>query len=166
MVQDQPSKRWFYKTYRVIHEIVEILGSYMMGIMVALVAYQVFGRYVLKQTPAWTEETVLLCLTTFGFLSIATGFIHGSHLSVDILDAHLPPRIRFVLDRLNQLLVIGFGFFLLVYGYRFTVLTWSSRLPVTGLPNGLQYLIVPVTGLVIIVGGLFMLIGIEKEERP
>lgn len=136
-----------------------------MGIMVILVSYQVFGRYVLQRTPPWTEEVVLLCLTTFGFLSIVSGFINRSHLSIEISYNRLSTKINFIIDLFNDLLVIAFGLILLVEGYKFTILTWSSKLPVTGLPNGIQYLIVPITGLIIIFHGVFDIFGSVKEDR-
>lgn len=148
-----------------IETVVEWIGSYMMGIMVAIVIYQVFGRYVLHKTPAWTEEIALVIMTAYGFLSIATGFSRRSHLSVTMLYDHFPPLIRRILDYLADIAVILFGVFLFIEGYKFTILTWSSELPATGLPNGLQYLVVPVTGLLIVIYGLYWLFISEEEEQ-
>ena len=146
-----------------LESVVETVGAYMMAIMVGIVIYQVFGRYVLHVTPAWTEEVALLFMTAYGFLSIATGFGHQSHLSVGLLYDRFPAPARRVLDYLNDITVIFFGIFLFIEGYKFTVLTWSSILPATGLPNGLQYLIVPVTGILIVIYGIYWLL-IGKEE--
>lgn len=153
---------------RIVHGIetlVEWVGSYMVGIMVAIVIYQVFGRYVLHQTPAWTEEIVLLFMTAYGFLSIACGFGRQSHLSVSMLYDRFPKWLRSVMDRASDLLIVAFGVFLFVEGYKFVGLTWSSTLPVTELPNGIQYLVVPVTGLIIVIHGLFWLFIGEEEKQ-
>lgn len=153
------------KFVRGVERIVEGVGSYMMGIMVAIVIYQVFGRYVLHKTPGWSEEVALLFMTAYGFLSIATGFGHRSHLEVSILYDRLPERFRHVLDYFTDILIVLFGVFLFVEGYKFTQLTWASNLPATGLPNGLQYLVVPITGIVIVIYGLFwLLVGEEEKE--
>ncbi|MHB1653282.1 MAG: TRAP transporter small permease [Desulfitobacteriaceae bacterium] len=148
-----------------IEAVVEGFGSYMMAIMVIIVIYQVFGRYVLHKTPGWSEEVALLFMTAYGFLSIATGFGHRSHLSVSMLYDHMPKPLRLILDYLTDILVVLFGVFLLVEGYKFTVLTWSSSLPATGLPNGVQYLVVPVTGAIIVVYGLYWLFVGEEEKQ-
>ncbi|MGC7873728.1 TRAP transporter small permease [Desulfosporosinus sp. SYSU MS00001] len=151
---------------KVIHgleNVVEVFGAYMMAIMVGIVIYQVFGRYVLHKTPAWSEEVALLFMTAYGFLSIATGFGRKSHLSVTLLFDKLPQPIRKVLDLLNDIIIILFGIFLFYEGYKFTTLTWSSILPATGWPNGLQYLIVPVTGILIVIYGLYWLFIGEEE---
>lgn len=148
-----------------VERIVESVGSYMMAIMVAIVIYQVFGRYVLRKTPGWSEEVALLFMTAYGFLSIATGFGRRSHLSVTMLYDRFPAPIRRSLDYFSDILIVLFGVFLFIEGYKFTQLTWSSTLPATGLPNGLQYLVVPITGAVIVIYGLFwLLIGEEEKE--
>ncbi|OIQ60799.1 TRAP transporter small permease [Neomoorella thermoacetica] len=152
------------KIYRLLKFIVEICGAYMMGFMVAIVFYQVIGRYIFHKTPGWTEEVALLFMMAYGFLSIAIGFAQGSHLSINLLYDRLPIKLRGLLDYIYALLVIGCGIFLLISGYKFTVLTWSSMLPATRLPSGVQYLAIPVTGLVIIVFGLFQLVSNGKGE--
>ncbi|MDI6813623.1 MAG: TRAP transporter small permease [Desulfitobacteriaceae bacterium] len=161
----QTWKQGLRKFVHGVERIVEGVGSYMMGIMVAIVIYQVFGRYVLHKTPGWSEEVALLFMTAYGFLSIATGFGRRSHLSVTLLYGHFPAPIRRVLDYFSDILIVLFGVFLFIEGYKFTQLTWSSDLPATGLPNGLQYLVVPITGVVIVIYGLFwLLVGEEEKE--
>ncbi|MDA8441397.1 MAG: TRAP transporter small permease [Peptococcaceae bacterium] len=151
------------RVVKAIDTVVEWIGAYMMVIMVAIVAYQVFARYVLRNTPAWSEEVALLFMTAYGFLSIGTGLGRRCHLSVTIIYDRAPAWLRPWLDRLSDVLSIGFGLLLLIEGYKFTVLTWSSQLPATGLPNGLGYVAVPVTGLVIIISGLKWLFVGEEE---
>ncbi len=135
--------------------VVEAIGSYMMAIMVIIVFYQVFARYILRNTPAWSEEIALLFMTAYGFLSIATGIGRQVHLSITVLYDRFPPKGRRVMDWLSNGLSVLFGLFLMIEGYKFTVLTWSSQLPATGLPNGVQYMVIPFTGLVIVVDCLF-----------
>lgn len=151
------------KALNIFENLVEWVGAYMMAVMVAIVAYQVFGRYVLHKTPAWTEEVALLFMMAYGFLSIATGIGRGAHLRINIIYERLPHRVQLVLDWMADILNILFGLFLIIEGYKFTVLTWSSQLPVTGLPNGLQYVVIPITGLVIVIYGLYLFI--PSKER-
>ncbi|AFM40181.1 TRAP-type C4-dicarboxylate transport system, small permease component [Desulfosporosinus acidiphilus SJ4] len=134
--------------------VVESIGSYMMAVMVIIVFCQVFSRYVLRNTPAWSEEVALLFMTAYGFLSIATGIGRKVHLSITVLYDHFPPVVQKVLNILSDVLSVLFGLFLMIEGYKFTVLTWSSQLPATGLPNGVQYMVIPFTGLVIVIDRL------------
>lgn len=157
-------KAMILRGVQVFENLVEWFGSYMMAAMVAIVAYQVFGRYVLLRTPAWTEEVALLFMTAYGFLSIATGIGRGVHLRITIISDRLPAKIQTTLNWLSDILSIAFGVFLMVEGYKFTVLTWSSQLPVTGLPNGLQYAVIPVTGLIIVVYGIYLFIPAKERK--
>lgn len=138
----------------IFDNVVEAIGSYMMAVMVIIVFLQVFSRYVLHNTPAWSEEVALLFMTAYGFLSIATGIGRKVHLSITVLYDRFPSMVQKLLNLLSDVLSVLFGLFLMVEGYKFTVLTWSSQLPATGLPNGVQYMVIPFTGLVIVIDRL------------
>ncbi len=152
------------KFIRVIDHIVEWMGAYLMVAMVAIVFMQVFTRYVFQNTPAWTQEIVLLLMMWFGFLSIVIGFRRLSHLKVTIFTSRFPRRIQILLNKLTYLLIVSFGILLIVEGYQFVVLTWSSYLPVTGLPQGVQYLIIPIAGIITVIYGSVYLFSREDER--
>ena len=75
----------FRRAIRIMDRLVEWLGAYLMVVMVILVTWQVFSRYVLRHTPSWTEEIVLLLMMWFGFLSITIGFRRQLHLKISPL---------------------------------------------------------------------------------
>jgi TRAP-type transport system small permease protein len=143
---------------------VEYVSAFMMFAMVAIVVWQVFGRYVLHKIPAWSEEVALLLMMWFGFLSISIGFRYQLHLRISFLVDRFPRPIQFLADKLADLLVVAFGLLLIVEGYKFTILTWASTLPVTKLPTGIQYVIIPVTGVLTMLYGLLWLFGWKEKE--
>lgn len=145
------------KTVRVLDRTIEYVGAFMMILMVAIVVWQVFGRYVLHHIPAWSEEVALLLMMWYGFLSIGIGFRYRLHLRISLLVEKFPKRLQYGLEIFTNLLVIAFGILLIVEGYKFTVLTWSSTLPVTKLPTGVQYVIIPITGVLTMLYGLVWL---------
>ena len=145
-------------TIRIIDRFVEITGSYMMVTMVLIVFWQVFGRYVLHHIPSWSEEIALLLMMWFGFLSIAIGFRHQLHIRISLVTDKLPSWMQAAAEWLTIILIIGFGILLIVEGYKFTILTWATTLPVTKLPSGLQYLIIPVTGGLTVIYGFAMIL--------
>lgn len=139
-------------------------GVLMMAAMVAIVFYQVFARYLFHHVPAWSEEVSLLLMMWFGFLSIGYGFRHQLHLRISMLMDLLPKRFGKYADVLTDVLITAFGLFLIVEGVKFTKLTWASTLPVTKLPSGVQYLIIPVTGALIMLYGISLLMRGRKKE--
>ena len=157
-------KRW-RGIVRKLDRTVEYTGALMVAAMVLIVFYQVFGRYVLNKVPAWSEEVVLLLMMYYGFLSISIGFRYKFHLRITFVMDRFPMYIQKIADRLAHLLTIGFGVMFIIEGYKFTVLTWESTLPVTKMPAGVQYLIIPITGILTVVYGLIWLLGWKEEEE-
>ncbi|WP_204271844.1 TRAP transporter small permease, partial [Escherichia coli] len=47
-------------------------------VMTAMVAWQVFGRYVLNASPSWTEPAALLLMSWFILLGSAVGVRDGT----------------------------------------------------------------------------------------
>lgn len=92
------------------------LSSFLMPILVLLIGFEVFRRYILNAPTIWGLE-----FTTFLFgIHFIMGFSYteyfDGHVSVDILTARLPDKIRIILWLIATILftipVIG----LLLYG--------------------------------------------------
>ena len=153
------------KFVRLVDRLVEWSGAYLMVAMVSLVFMQVFTRYVLRNTPSWSEEIVLLLMMWFGFLSIVIGFRRHSHLKVTIFTDHLPKIIQTILVKATDVLVIAFGALLVIEGIQFVELTWSSYLPVSGLRQGIQFLIIPIAGAITVIYGLVSVFSRRDEQK-
>lgn len=151
------------KIIKFIDRVVIILGATLTGIMVLLVFYEVIGRYGLKHVPSWTQEIVLVVMMWFGFLSIAIGFRFQLHIKLTMFIEKLPQKIQTFCAKVSDVLIVAFGVILLVEGTKFTVFTWDSTLPVTKLPTGIQYIIVPVAGFLTIIYGLLWLFGWKED---
>jgi TRAP-type C4-dicarboxylate transport system permease small subunit len=147
------------------HVIEWVGGVIMMAAMVMIIFYQVFARYLFHHVPAWSEEVSLLLMMWFGFLSIGYGFRHQLHLRISMVMDLFPKRVGALADIIADILVAAFGLLLIVEGYKFTVLTWSSTLPVTKLPTGVQYMIIPLTGVLIMLYGLGLLFNRRGRNK-
>lgn len=58
------------------------LSSAGLVIMTALLCWQVFARYVLDASPAWTEQAVLILMVWIVFLGSAQGIRDGFHIRI------------------------------------------------------------------------------------
>lgn len=127
--------------------------------VVVVQSWQVFARYVLNASPAWTESVATLLLSTAMSLGAATMVHRQAHFSFSLLRDGAPPLIRKALIVLVDVAIItvglafsGFGAFLLVDG-------WDVPLAGVDLPQGVPFL--PIT-----VGGLLMAIfSIDRLRR-
>ena len=62
----------FEKVDYYFNKLVEYFGMVLLVLMTLIVSWVVFSRYFLNRTPAG-EESALLCMVWFGFLSMALG---------------------------------------------------------------------------------------------
>lgn len=77
----------------------------------------------------------------------------------------MPVSVQKLLDKLTHLLTVGFGIVFIIEGCKFTILTWDSSLPATKMPNGIQYLIIPFSGVLTLLYGLLWLFEWWREKE-
>ena len=119
-------------------------------LMTVVIGWQVFARYVLNDTPHWSEQLSLYLMVWYILLGTAVGVRERFHLGVVLGLEALPPAARRVADLLIQALVAGFGVFMTLYGASIARATWSHTIPTLGLPTGSSYLPFPVAGALIV----------------
>jgi TRAP-type C4-dicarboxylate transport system permease small subunit len=109
-------------------------------LLVLCVQWQVVGRYLLNDTPTWTEPAALLLVLYITALAVAVGVRDGTHLSLDLLAQALPAPLARGLAVLAQALVAGFAGLMTQQGWAWTVMKWDEPKPMLGVPEGLDYL--------------------------
>ena len=70
------------------------LAGLLIGAITVLVTVQVFARYVLNDTPPWSEELCRYLFIWASFLGACVAMGRAAHLGVDSLVARLPARVR------------------------------------------------------------------------
>jgi TRAP-type C4-dicarboxylate transport system permease small subunit len=128
-------------------------------LMTAFIAWQVFGRFVLNDTPTWTETVSIQLMGWFIFLGAAVGIREGYHLSFDVMLMVLSDRAKRVLHTVSDLVVTAFAVGMIVYGLKLVIGTWDATIPNLGVPAGVNY-------LSIVGGGILMTIfSLERIAR-
>src|SRR4249920_3250624 len=77
--------------------------------IVAVVAIQVFGRYVLNDTPIWAESTALVLILYVTMLGAAVGVRDAGHIGLESLLILAPDALRLRLEVVIHFLVGTFG---------------------------------------------------------
>jgi len=138
--------------------------------MTVLVFWSIFGRYILNDTPTWTEPAVLLLMSWFILLGSATGVRERGHIGFEIGLALSPPPVRFVLKLVTELLLIAFGIAMTVYGSQLAIGTWGALTPMIGISQGWDYVPVAVGGALIALFSverlLMVLTGTDEAAEP
>lgn len=135
-------------------------------IMTAVVGWQVIGRYILSSSPSWTEQAAQVLMIWFAFLAAAAGVREGFHIRIVALEEAAGPRTRRVLQATGSLVVAACGLAMLVLGGELVLRTWSHTVPSLGIPRGLAYLGLPISGALIFVFALEKLVAPEAGEAP
>lgn len=120
-------------------------------LMTVAITWQVFGRFVLNNSPTWTEPSALMLMLWFILLSAAVGVRQRFHLSLDLTRMIAPPKVRLVMDLLSFTAVGGFGAGMVWYTKILISQTWAVPIPGLGLPTGLAYLPIAISGVLIVV---------------
>lgn len=129
----------------------EYVGMSLIVLMTLVVCFTVVTRYVFRYTPSWGEETALLCMVWFGFLSTALGVRDDGHIGVTILDSFLSAKILRLLDFFKWGCVTAFACFMVKEGITLTEVGLYNTYPGLGISSAWLYGIVPISGLAIIV---------------
>ena len=78
-------------------------------LMTLFVGYQIFGRYVLNDSPAWTEIFALVVILYVTCFAAAVGVRDGRHIGMDSLLNLAPPAFRLAGEIIVYLGMIVFG---------------------------------------------------------
>jgi TRAP-type C4-dicarboxylate transport system permease small subunit len=117
--------------------------------MTGVEAWQVYGRYVLNQSPSWTEPVALLLMSTAGMLGAAVGVRAEAHFGFPLAVHLAPPRVRRALEILASLVILVIGCTLAGWGGVLLLDGWEIAMAGVPLPQGLWFLPVCLGGALI-----------------
>ncbi len=152
------------RAFLAIDRAIEVFCIALLVAMILIVFTAVITRKLFRFMFAWSEEVTLLCLTWFTFIGIAIGFREGVHLAMDVISSFLSEKVNSVLDRLIDLTIFAFGLYLVYFGWKFTARMSASTLPATGLPNSLQYAVMPITGVLTCLYAALQFFGVDTRR--
>lgn len=118
-------------------------------IMTGIIGWQVFGRYVLNASPAWSEQAALVLMFWFVSFGAAAGVREGFHIRIVALFRMLPQPAQKYVETAVQIILILIGLAMAIWGGELIMRTWSHVIPTLGIPRGIAYLPMPLSGLLI-----------------
>lgn len=154
----------FRRTWRAVDAVFEVLCILCLVATLLIVLWQVFSREVLSSSPSWSEESARILLVWIGFLGATIGFRESAHIAVTFLVDKFPVGLQAVIGRLVQVLLLGFGLFLVVQGTQFVIDARMATLPGTGLPRSVSYLMMPVAGVMVLLYTILQAFGVSTQR--
>jgi TRAP-type C4-dicarboxylate transport system permease small subunit len=124
--------------------------------MALVQAWQVFARYVLNDSPGWTEPLALLLMSFAVMFGAAVAVRRESHFAFQTLRDAMPGPQQWLMKSISRLIAAAGGAGLMVLGGTLMIDDWPVVMAGAPLPAGLKF-----AGLCL-GGGLILLFAIER----
>lgn len=146
-----------------LNKVLDVLAGVSFLAMVALTCWQVFTRYLLKNPSSWSEELVsylFAWMSLFG-ASIVVG--ERGHMNIPILVEKMGDSARKFFAIFAEVVAFAFSAVILVYGgVQITSLAMGQMTSSLGVPIGVFYIVLPVSGVINLVYTVLNIIGIAN----
>jgi TRAP-type C4-dicarboxylate transport system permease small subunit len=128
-------------------------------------SWQVFARYVLNNSPSWTEPVALLLMSTTMMFGAAAAVRSEAHFGFFIGVQLAPPLPRAVLLVIARMTAALIGALLAAWGGDLLVENWTFRMAGAPLPQGIVYLPISLGGALITLFSLERLV-LRRAPAP
>ena len=127
------------RVFSAIAGVATFIASTSLCALVLVLAWQVFGRYVLNASPGWTEPVALSLMSIVALFGAALGVRNERHFNFPTLVDSAPAGVRAALKTLSRLIAVAFGVALAGFGGFLTVDSWGVRMAGAPLPDGVSF---------------------------
>lgn len=162
------------KTLHKIRQVIDVTLSSLCVIIFALMViigtYQITTRYFFNKPSTVSEELLTYSFTWMALLASVLVFGKRDHMRMGFLADKLTGTPRKILEIVIELLVMLLAGSVLVYGGATIMqLTMTQVTASLGIPMGIVYTVVPLSGVIIVFYSILNIIdlavGYEREQR-
>jgi TRAP-type C4-dicarboxylate transport system permease small subunit len=159
---------WYTRVCRRIARSCMWLGITGLVLLIAAVTWQVFGRYVLNNTPTWAESLALLLVLYVTMLGCAVGVRDAGHIGMELIGPLLPERMHLPMAILIHVLTLAFGA-LMAWNCALMLESVSGyRIPTLGISELFRYVPLVAAGVLIVLFSIEHIValarGVEVEK--
>ena len=133
--------------------------------IVAIVFYQVFGRYVLNSSPTWTESLALVLVLYVTLIAAAVGVRDAGHIGMESLLVLASERMRERIELAIHVLVMLFGLAMVYNGWVLGQSVAAYKIPNLNLPEVVRYVPLVLSGAMIALFSIEHIIAILKNAE-
>ncbi|MGM8212268.1 TRAP transporter small permease [Virgibacillus sp. W0430] len=144
----------------------EIVLVWTLVLMVALIASQVFGRYVLQNAPSWTEEAARYIHVFQVWIGASYAVKLREHIRVEAFINLFHGTIRKILEMVSVIIWFLLALFLAVFGTKLVLdsLRNGQVSPAIQIPFWIPFLAIPIGGAGMSIRLIQQLIKISKSN--
>lgn len=133
--------------------------------IVAIVAFQVFGRYVLNSSPTWAENLALVLILYVTLIGAAVGVRDAGHAGIESLLVLAPEKVRRPIEVAIHVLVGSFGAAMAYNGAILGMSVATYKLANINLPEGVRYVPLVVSGVMVVLFSIEHAIAVVRGEE-
>src|SRR5256885_9169271 len=133
--------------------------------IVVVVAWQVFGRYVLNSSPTWAENLALVLILYVTLVGAAVGVRDAGHIGMDSILVMVPEKIRNRIELLIHVLVGIFGVAMAYNGWILGASVAPYKLPNINLSEAARYVPLVVSGVMVVLFSIEHLVALARGEE-
>lgn len=130
-----------------------IAGVALIG-LVLVQGWQVFARYVINDSPSWTEPVTLLLLSTAMSMGAAAGVHDNRHFGFFLLAEAMRPGLRRAIRAISPLITVAIGAALAYWGMVLLLDGLDVRMAGAPMPQSAGYLPLSLGGALMVVFAL------------
>ncbi|WP_163538698.1 TRAP transporter small permease [Gracilibacillus sp. YIM 98692] len=135
-------------------------------VMVSITTWQVIARYILNNPSTLTEEFVRFSLIWLSMLAASYVVGKRSHIAFTIISDRFKGSKKLGLEIFIQAIFLIFSLVVMLFGGGKAIsLTMAQMSPSLGIPMGLVYLSLPVSGILITFYSCYNLVEVIKEKK-
>jgi TRAP-type C4-dicarboxylate transport system permease small subunit len=147
----------FRSSMDVLYLICVVTAGSALVLISAIIPWAVFTRYVLNSAASWPEPAAVLLTIVLTFFGAAACYRLRVHMSVSYFADMLPPRLRRLVEFVNEFLMGLFAMFMVIWGAKLVATTWANSIA------DFPFLSVGVTYLPIPIGGALLLLFVIEQ---
>src|SRR5207237_3359842 len=117
-------KERYIRAMDAIHNACLFAACAFLVIIVLIIPYGVFTRYVLNSAASWPEPLAILLMIVISFLSAVVCYREYLHIGVGMLPAFLNESAKSALGWILEILMLTTNLFMLVWGIKLCEATW------------------------------------------
>jgi TRAP-type C4-dicarboxylate transport system permease small subunit len=133
--------------------------------IVCVVAWQVFGRYVLNSSPTWAENVALVLILYVTLIGAAVGVRDAGHIGMESLLILVPEAIRNKLEIVIHVLVGIFGVAMAYNGWILGASVAPYKLPNLNLSEAARYVPLALSGVMVVLFSLEHFLALLRGEE-
>jgi TRAP-type C4-dicarboxylate transport system permease small subunit len=142
-----------------------MLAVALLVVLILCVQWQVFGRYVLNDTPTWAENLALLLVLFVTAFGLAVGVRDAGHIGLESLVVLMPTQWQRRVEILIHGLVGLFGVLMVQGGWTWASAKWAEKKPMLPVPDGIDYVPLVIAGVLVTLFSIEHMLALWRGQK-